>query len=200
MRGILFESAGSALDRAQLESCITRIGRGNREAFHEFYLLVKDTVFRFALSMVHNRQLAEDVLQDFMLRIAAAACDYQTGTNPRAWMMSIVRNLCYDELKGASRKDVSLEDIDTPLPAADDTALMIEAAEDAFIALKVLTQKEREIVSLYVFAGLKQTEIADMLHLSYTEVRSKYKYAIKKMRNFYERTECFPHDKKTVTK
>ena len=52
-------------------------------------------------------------------------------------------------------------------------------------ALKTLLPQEREIVSLFVFGGLKQTEIAEIMNLSYMKVRSKYGYAMKKLKKYY---------------
>jgi len=177
------------MNRTQLDSCIRRLGEGDRDAFHALYADAKDSVFLFALSIVRDYPLAEDVLQDSMLHIAAHAHSYRPGSNPKAWILSIVRNLCLDALKKSSRSDLPLESIEGILPAADDLAGTAEAADAVMRTLNVLTDREREIVSLYVFAGLRQGEIAAALQLPYAKVRSHYKYALKKMRLYYTRNE-----------
>jgi len=48
---------------------------------------------------------------------------------------------------------------------------------------------EREIVSLYVFSGVRQTEISKMLSMDYITVRSHYAYAIRKLKRFYKGRE-----------
>ena len=78
------------------------------------------------------------------------------------------------------------------MPVVDDGFLesfsdngMIDSLTDSIAvkeALSKLNSTEREIVSLYAFAGLKQTEIAKVMKMPYVKVRSVYGYAIKKLR------------------
>ena len=49
-------------------------------------------------------------------------------------------------------------------------------------AVQKLTTTERDILSLYIFAGLKQIEISKIMNIPYVKVRSHYKYAIQKLR------------------
>jgi DNA-directed RNA polymerase specialized sigma24 family protein len=63
-------------------------------------------------------------------------------------------------------------------------------------ALQILTKQEREIVSLYVYAGFSQVEIAKELQIPYVKVRSQYGYAIKKLRAYYEKNEVYNHERK----
>lgn len=78
------------------------------------------------------------------------------------------------------------------VPIVEDTVLHSfsdEYAIDTLIdsitvreAIQKLTEIEKEILSLYIFAGLKQIEIAKVLQFPYVKVRSHYKYAIQKLR------------------
>ena len=47
--------------------------------------------------------------------------------------------------------------------------------------LSVLSEEERQIVVLSVFGGYKGEEIARVLHIKHSTVRSKYRRALKKM-------------------
>ena len=49
-------------------------------------------------------------------------------------------------------------------------------------AVAKLSETEREIISLYLFGGLKQTDIARIMGMPYIKVRSLYGYALKKLR------------------
>jgi len=173
-------------DNAYLESCIKRLAQGERDAFRALYDAIKDSVFRFALSICKNHHLAEDILQESMLKFIGNAGAYNPGTNPKAWCLSITRNLCLDALKKSSRKDVALEDVANTLQTNDDFTFALESENEAVAALQVLTQEQREIVSLYVFSGLRQPEIATTLEIPYIRVRSQYKYALKKLRDYYK--------------
>ena len=57
---------------------------------------------------------------------------------------------------------------------------------DAVIAKDMLSQlsmEERKIVALAVFGGYKGEEIAKMMHMRHSTVRSKYRRALKKLEN-----------------
>ena len=66
----------------------------------------------------------------------------------------------------------------------------LEQTENALLvleAMKTLSETEQMIVSLYLYSGLKQTEIAKVLNIPYLSVRSKYGYAIRKLKRYFER-------------
>ena len=171
----------------QLDLCICEIAAGNREALSQLYIEMKDPVFRFALSLVRSRQLAEDIEAETFLNIMQSACGYKPGTNARAWIFAIARNCCRDCMKENARLlTVDSESLDL-LPT---DANGLEQTENALLvleAMKTLSETEQMIVSLYLYSGLKQTEIAKVLNIPYLSVRSKYGYAIRKLKRYFER-------------
>lgn len=169
----------------QLDLCINEIATGNREALRQLYDEMKNPIFLFALSLVKNYQLAEDVEQETFLKIMQSARNYRPGTNAKAWIFSIVRNCCIDSMK-ANNKCISI-DIESlsAIPAENNEIENTENALVAIEALSSLSADEQMIVSLYLYAGLKQTEIAKILSIPYLSVRSKYGYAIKKLKQYF---------------
>ena len=65
----------------------------------------------FARSLTRNHERADDLVQDTVVRALAAAHQFQAGTNLKAWMFTILRNLHYDELRKKRVWVQSLEDI-----------------------------------------------------------------------------------------
>jgi RNA polymerase sigma factor (sigma-70 family) len=57
-----------------------------------------DAAYRLALRLVRTRHDAEDLAQEAMLR-AFKYLDGSRGDNAKAWLLSIVRNACYDWIK-----------------------------------------------------------------------------------------------------
>ena len=103
----------------QLDLCICEIAAGDRDALSRLYLDMKDPIFRFALSLVRSRQLAEDIEAETFLNIMQSACGYKPGTNARAWIFAIARNCCMDCMKENARLlTVDSESLDL-LPGAD---------------------------------------------------------------------------------
>ena len=175
----------TTMDKAVLDSYLRQFAAGNQDAFRKMYDYVKDSVFYFALSIVKNYQTAEDVLQECMLRVARKTEKYEPGTNPKAWLFSITRNLCNNALNSPYNRTLPLEEAQS---LADTQADMVKSTEEAdmvLAALQILTAKEREVVSLHVYAGFKQTEIAEILQIPYVRVRSRYKSAVVKLREYF---------------
>lgn len=73
----------------------------------------------FAYSLTRDRADAEDLAQDTVARALAASHRFQPGTNLRAWLFTIARNLHLTALRQRSRRPaISMEDLVTELPAS----------------------------------------------------------------------------------
>lgn len=180
----------------QLDLCICEIAKGNRNALRQLYDEFKNPIFLFALSILKNYNLAEDVEQETFLNIMQSACKYQPGTNAKAWVFSIIRNCCVDSLKKLN-KYVPLEtDILESFPAEERELDKVEKSIIALEALNVLDDTERTIVSMYIFWDLKQIEISRILKIPYRTVRNKYNYAIKKLKIYFDKKGVHNDEKK----
>lgn len=88
------------MNAAQLdENLILRMAGGDKCAFRELYQQTSGAVYGFALSILKNRQDAEDVMHDTYLRTYMASIAYEPKGKPLAWILTIVRNLSYNKLK-----------------------------------------------------------------------------------------------------
>lgn len=170
----------------QLDLCISKIATGNRDALRQLYDEMKKPIFLFALSLVKNYQTAEDVVQETFLNIMQSAKNYKVGTNARAWIFSIARNCCVDSFKKHTKYIPLDTDYLQNMPEKEDRLGKVENTSLVLEALDQLNEDELTIVSLYIFTGLKQTEISKVLNLPYLSVRSKYGYAIKKLRHYFD--------------
>lgn len=160
------------------ENLIARIAAGDRDAFAEVYEATKSSVYGFALSILKNREDAEDVMHDTYLKLYKSAGSYLPQGKPLAFILTIVKNTAYNKLR--SRRE---------LPA---DAVTEESSPDAYgpvedkmlldTALKVLDDTERMIVLLHAVSGMKHREIAEILCLNQSTVLSKYRRALKKVK------------------
>lgn len=162
-----------------LDKCICLIARQDDVALGILYEELADPIFRFSLMILGDAYLAEDAMQNTFVKIMKNTKLYKRGTSPKSWIFTIVRNVSMDLYK-------------KKLPVVDDSILnsfpddrSVENLAD-FISIRdavnKLTIVEKEILSLYIFAGIKQIEIAKIMQISYIKVRSHYKYAIQKLR------------------
>jgi len=66
--------------------------------------LSNNELFRIALRMTKNRQAAEDLLQDVHYQVLKKQYLFQTGTNFRAWVITIMRNLFINNCRRDQRR------------------------------------------------------------------------------------------------
>ncbi len=79
-------------------------------AFAEEALTHLDTLYRGALRLTRDPDQAQDLVQEAYLRALRYQHSYQPGTNMKAWLFAIMRNLFWDRFKGSRKDDVSLDD------------------------------------------------------------------------------------------
>lgn len=172
------------------ENLITDIAAGDRNAFSELYQRTSDAVFGFSLSVLRSREDAEDVMHDAYISIYTHAPSYRPEGKPLAWIMRIVRNLCYNRIRDGQHETAPPDEGATePAEQFDD----IRNADDRMVletAMSVLGQEEREIVILHAVSGYKHREIAEMLDLPEGTVLSKYRRALSKLKKEIEEKEA----------
>lgn len=143
-----------------------------------------DEAYRLARWLTTNGTDAEDVVQDASLRAFRAIRSY-AGGNPRAWLLSIVRNTAYSWLrKNRPATIVSVEDIEAvelehgkPGENYDDTpeaSLIAKVdAEQLRAAIAKLPAPFREALVLRDIEGLDYREIAEATEVPIGTVMSR---------------------------
>lgn len=172
------EDTGGEL--ALTEDIFVQISKGDNTAFAYLYTNTYQAVYGFLLSILNNREEAEDILQETYIKIRENASRYQNKGKPMAWIFTIARNLAYMKLRKRKRISVlSIEDAESVMGFSDVTdteeRMVLEAA------FHVLNMEERQIVILHAVSGLKHREISQIVKKPLSTVLSKYNRAIKKL-------------------
>lgn len=170
---------GNQGSRATLNECIKLIAQGDLDALRHVYDQLKDEIFAYSLVMVRNHEDAKDIMQDTFIKVRASAKNYKPGSNPKAWIFTIARNLAYDILRKRKRV-VSLKDQLSNEHYTFESQL--DDNSELFDLLSILNSDEQNIVYLRIYGGLSHIEISKVLSVSYEKVRWKYSYAIKKLK------------------
>lgn len=176
---LMFNVSDSASRNERIEDYLRGIADENMTSLRLLYEETSAGVYSFTLSMLKNREDAEDALQDVYLSIYRSAHQYTPMGRPLEWMMTITRNICLTKLRERKkrqeleREEEAIEYFDTA--QSDDRIALNEA-------LKILSDEERRIIALHSVAGLKHREIAAVLDMPPSTARSKYRRALKKLR------------------
>ena len=171
----------------KLEKAVIRLREGDSNALAEIYEITSRGVFTFVLPILHDYQLAEDVMQQTFVTAYENIQSYQPGTNARNWLLTIAKNMALTEIKKRKR-EVSY-DIDQD--NHPDGVYFLGNIDSPTIALanKVLAEDEFNIVIMYAVGEYKHREIAEFLHMPLGTVTWKYNNALKKMRKALEENQ-----------
>jgi len=141
-----------------------------------------DEAYRLARWLTGNGTDAEDVVQDASLRAFRAIRDY-AGGNPRAWLLSIVRNTAYSWMrKNRPATIISVDDLEAvelehANERSDDTpeaSLIAKVdAEQLRTAIAKLPAPFRETLVLRDIEGLDYREIAEATEVPIGTVMSR---------------------------
>ena len=147
-------------------------------SFDEVVLPHLDAAYNLARWLTRNGQDAEDVVQEACLR-ALRFFDGFHGGNGRAWLLAIVRNVCYDWLRRHRPSEVSTPFDEEVHSLGDQNAtpedLAIEQGDRLRIreALETLPVAWREVLILRELEGLSYKEIADIAGIKIGTVMSR---------------------------
>lgn len=156
---------------------VKRAKRGDAEAFADLYREIYENMYRFALYTLRNTSDAEDAVSEAVTDAFASIRKLKTEEAFKSWIFRILSNKCKDKLRGYLKKteelkeEVSLEETETGMTER----IMIRAT------FFELSDEERMIISMHLFAGYTSREIAEILQMNENTVRSKESRALKKM-------------------
>ncbi len=164
-----------------LDSYIQGMVDKDKNSLINLYELTKEIVFGFILSIIKNKCDAEDIFQEVYIKLYENCEKYNSQGKPLAWIMTVTKNLCYENLR--NKKDVSDIDEMHNVGAYDKNNKNVEDKIILDIVFNKITEEERNIIILHVVSGMKYREIADYLNLPLSTVLSKYHRAIKRMKD-----------------
>ncbi len=127
----------------------------------------------FARSLSGNRDTADDLVQEALLKAWTARARFQAGTNMRAWTFIILRNLFLSQMRRARFTGVWDEvEADRILAAPSSQDKEVELS-DLQRALMYLPQNQREAVILIGAGGFSYEEAADICGCAVGTIKSR---------------------------
>jgi RNA polymerase sigma-70 factor (ECF subfamily) len=186
--GLRTSSPADEADRAVL----VRLADGELDALEDLYDRYKTMAYSIAYRITNDAVLAEDVVQDAFLGAWRNAARYVEGRGSvKTWLLAIVHHRAIDAVR-RRRPTTELPDLELPPPAAftlpdvwaEVTAIL--DAETVQVALRVLSDVQREAIELAYFGGLTQQEIAERTATPLGTVKSRMRLGLLAMRRHLE--------------
>ena len=162
-----------------------RLGRSRGVSdFEDLYRASRDDVYAYVATLLRDRFAAEDVTALAFERAYRKRSTFRPGRgSERAWLFGIARNAALDELRRRARSTaVDSDPADEVARPLEDEAELGARRLVVRDALTSLAPRERELVALKFFAGLSNSELADVLGTSETNAGTRVHRAIHKLR------------------
>ena len=192
------------MDEAEL---IRDAQQGDLDAFNQLILAYQDRVFNQAFRVLGEYQSADDATQEAFISAYKNIHTFRGGSF-RAWLLRIVTNACYDELRRNKRRpttplepvDDEGDEIESPHWIADpgelpeDNVARSELASAIQACLDQLTGDFRVIVILVDIQGLDYLEASEAIGKPLGTVKSRLARARNRMKDcLQDFWELLPH-------
>ena len=178
---------------------------GNLSAFNQLVMAYQGTAYNVAYRVIGNRDAAADATQDAFLKAYKAIKQYQGGSF-RSWLLRIVTNTCYDQLRYKSRRPTtSLEDLtENPDDHSDRLISQTERPEERVlrrelnqliqIGIETLPDDQRLVLVLSDVQGFSYQEIAEIIDQPLGTVKSRLSRGRRRLRDFlWTQQELLPN-------
>jgi RNA polymerase sigma-70 factor (ECF subfamily) len=177
--------------------------KGDARAFNQLVLLYQSMAYNVAYRILSDPDAAADATQDAFLSAFKAMRKFRGGSF-KAWLLRIVTNACYDQLRVKQRRPTSSLD---ELPVeVDHTEYLRDPAEqpDEFVerrelhaliqaGISMLPVEQRVVLVLSDVQGMSYQEVSEVVGISLGTVKSRLSRGRAKVRDYLvEHGELLP--------
>jgi RNA polymerase sigma-70 factor (ECF subfamily) len=180
---------------------IGRSADGDARALEVLYDRYSRVVFSFALRIVTDRQLAEELLQEVFFRA------WQQGGAFRAsrgtfvtWLLSITHNMAIDEIRRRRRRPqkADSEEPETLLASVADTSAGSDVEDEVWLGtlretiagvMDQLPTAQRDAIEMAYYQGKTQREIAEELGEPLGTIKTRMRLGMLKLREALAESE-----------
>ena len=152
---------------------------------------MKGCLYRFAKSMLNNREEAEDCVQEIFLKLWTKRESLKVIKNIKAFSLRMTRNLCLDKIKSRKHSLTSLKGIeDEPIVSDVDIHKHVEL-QDALSRMHQiilqLPEQQRIVLHLRNIEELEMEEISEITGLNISHLRVTLSRARMAVREMYQK-------------
>lgn len=169
------------------DDLVSRVRAGDRSAFDELVGPLINQAFRLAFGMLHDREAAEDAVQEAAFLAWRKLGNLRPGREMRPWFLAIVANQCRTMARGRWWAVLRIEGRAWPALGFEDR---IVRGADLRAALRKLAPEHREALVLRYFLDLPVEEVAAIAGVPTGTVKSRINRALAAMRPYFEPVEA----------
>lgn len=158
------------------------------EEFNSVWLPLSERFYRVAYYILESEAEAQDAVQDLFVKLWRKRDFLGAVNNPLALGLTMIKNLCLDRVRSASRSRTVHPDpelmasVTATDEALDEGLINRENLERIRECMARLPEKQREVLEMRIFENMPYSEIALRTGLSEINVRVKLSEARKKLK------------------
>lgn len=170
------------------EAILGRARSGDRAARAMLVGQLQDVWYRFCLGMLGQPDAARDAAQETALRFLRGLAGFEGRSTLKTWSLSIAINTCRERRRADHRLRPGLSTLDRPDPAPGPAqrAGDAELRDRLLTCLGMLSDRQREVVTLRFFEQLSVAETAQAMGCAQGTVKATLSQAIRALRKLLE--------------
>ena len=161
----------------KLKKALLKLAEGDKNSLSDIYDISGKNIYYTAYSVLHNREDAEDAMQNTLFELINAAKSYR-GDGAAAYITGIAKN---QALKLLSKRKPDVPVDDAAAQTEDNAAERLTMLD----ALARLSDTDRHIVEEHVFMKTKFKALAAELGMTDGAVQKRYVRALQEMKKYY---------------
>lgn len=179
--------AGKAASEKQIW-WVLQAQSGSREALDELFKSIQEPLFRYIVTVVNDRHLAEDVLQEVFIRIYRKLRWLREPQAFRAWSYQIATREAFRYLKRERlwADQVRDEDVLNVMPVAE-PVYSPELVQQLPELVGDLSPASRAVIVLFYLHEMSLVETAAVLDIPVGTVKSRLAYGLESLRRRLEK-------------
>ena len=152
--------------------------------FNQLLVNHADHLKPFAFTLTRDHESAKDLMQETLFRALANRDKYNVGTNIKAWMFTIMRNIFINNYRKKARQQTVFDNTANDFLLDFNQNAVANAAE-VTISLKEINALISQLPNIFrfpfmmYFEGYKYNEIAEKLHEPLGTIKSRIHFARK---------------------
>jgi len=182
---------------SSLPDALDRVRRGDPDAMAEMISRYQHRLYRYLLRLTKDSALADDLFQQTWLRVIEKIQRFDARRNFEAWLFSVAHNLAVDHFRRRR-----LESLDEPSETGTTRAERLTSSQPDVLAqlldfergtmlaacMERLPAIHREVLTLRFEEGMKLEEIAEVVAIPLSTVKSRLSRALEGLRARMEAT------------
>ena len=155
------------------------------DEFENLIIRQKDRLYKFAFSILKNREEAKDAVQEIVLKLWGKRLSLHINKNVESFCMQAIKNHCFDVLR-KKNQHLNYRNNSTFTYSENSNIENIDLVEKIKIEVQNLSTQQRMAIELKDFQGYSYDEISEILEQSVNAVRANVSRGRKKIYEIFK--------------